>query len=107
MIIVMVNGWRSIDMSVILTLVGILTVDSMMTIFLIFLLAPHICLIPSGFYKYLECRIQVDDHEEEEKGDNAKYCQKQKLESHNAKKRDNARSDEWEYEEEERDDDGS
>ena len=67
-------------------------------IFAILFLTEHVCLIPGRLDEYLECRIQMDDHEEEGKTDKGEDGKEDRTDFHDREKCDNRRYDKWENE---------
>lgn len=105
MVIMIVMVVRVIIMTVTFVTMVVMLMGIVVTIFGIFFLAPDIRLIPGCLDEYLECGVQVNDHDEEYEAEKSENREKYELQSYNAKKCNNARSHEGKYEKEECDDD--
>ena len=67
-------------------------------IFAILFFTEHVCLIPGRLDEYLECRIQMDDHEEEGETDEWEDREEDRTDFHDREKCDNGWYDEGENE---------
>ncbi len=66
-------------------------------IFFIFFFTELICLIPCCLDEYFECRVQMDNKNEEYKTQYSKYNKEYDLYADNRKECHNARYNEWKY----------
>lgn len=98
MLVVAPTNIMSIAMIAVSVVVVVMSRVMIVIIFSIFFFTELIGLIPRCFYEYLECRIQMDDEDEEYETENTKYHKKYYLYTDDREKCDYTRNNKRKYE---------